>query len=312
MIARIREVRRARGMTLDDVAQACEPQTTPQTIGRLETGTRTVSVGWLNRIAKALGVDAQDLVQAGKAAELKVAAMLGPDGATAAKRAAIVVPPRVDEGQVAVIVSASVGQYHSGDEIWCETLRAEDFYAGTKSRRARAPHRRSLHVRAIDQRRWRETPSPAARGRQPTAGGGKSALARRSHEARSEPLTATRQSFSQRLADGLDCIGVVGVDGATLALEMRTLIHSASPLDVGRTDDFFEAIVRRYKVFAIITHRGGWPVKIVEQQSASLELTLEHRLQRPDRIGDMRSEPSPDFDLRLLHPRNDRCAFHGA
>ena len=127
MIARIREVRRARGMTLDDVAQACEPQTTPQTIGRLETGTRTVSVGWLNRIAKALGVDAQDLVQAGEAAELKVAAMLGPDGATAAKRAAIVVPPRVDEGQVAVIVSASVGQYHSGDEIWCETLRAEEF-----------------------------------------------------------------------------------------------------------------------------------------------------------------------------------------
>ena len=45
MITRIREVRRARGMTLDDVAKACVPPTTPQTIGRLETGTRTVSVG---------------------------------------------------------------------------------------------------------------------------------------------------------------------------------------------------------------------------------------------------------------------------
>ena len=55
MITRIREVRRARGMTLDDVARACQPPTTPQTIGRLETGTRTVSVGWLNRIADALG-----------------------------------------------------------------------------------------------------------------------------------------------------------------------------------------------------------------------------------------------------------------
>jgi len=43
-------------MTLDDVARRCDPPTTPQTIGRLETGTRTVSVGWLNRIAKALGV----------------------------------------------------------------------------------------------------------------------------------------------------------------------------------------------------------------------------------------------------------------
>ena len=63
MITRIREVRRARGMTLDDVARQCEPPTTPQTIGRLETGTRTVSVGWLNRIAKALRVEAQDLVE---------------------------------------------------------------------------------------------------------------------------------------------------------------------------------------------------------------------------------------------------------
>ena len=35
MITRIREVRRARGMTLDDVARACVPPTTPQTIGRL-------------------------------------------------------------------------------------------------------------------------------------------------------------------------------------------------------------------------------------------------------------------------------------
>src|SRR3982751_5188515 len=117
MITRIREVRRSRGMTLDDVARKCEPPTTPQTIGRLETGTRTVSVGWLNRIAKALGVDAQDLVQAADTAEIKVAAVLGHGGATAPKRAAIIVPPRADDGQVAVIVSASIGDYRSGDEI---------------------------------------------------------------------------------------------------------------------------------------------------------------------------------------------------
>ena len=98
MITRIREVRRARGMTLDDVARRCEPPTTPQTIGRLETGTRTVSVGWLNRIAKALGVEAQDLVEGGETAELKVAAVLGPGGAIAPRRTAIVVPPRIDEG----------------------------------------------------------------------------------------------------------------------------------------------------------------------------------------------------------------------
>ena len=116
MITRIREVRRARGMTLDDVARACEPPTTPQTIGRLETGTRTVSVGWLNRIAKALGVEAQDLVEGGESAELKVAAVLGAVGAVAPKRTAIVVPPRAGPGQVGILVSTGVGDYRAGDE----------------------------------------------------------------------------------------------------------------------------------------------------------------------------------------------------
>jgi hypothetical protein len=127
MITRIREVRRARGMTLDDVARRCDPPTTPQTIGRLETGTRTVSVGWLNRIARALGVEAQDLVEGGEAAELKVAAIVGPGGAIAPKKSAIVVPPHVGDGQVAVLVAASIGDYRSGDEIWCETLAPADY-----------------------------------------------------------------------------------------------------------------------------------------------------------------------------------------
>jgi DNA-binding XRE family transcriptional regulator len=127
MITRIREVRRARGMTLDDVARKCEPQTTAQTIGRLETGTRTVSVGWLNRIATALGVHAEDLVQANQAAELQVAAVIGRGGASAPRRGGIVVPPRVMEGQVAVTVAASIGDYRAGDEIWCDTLTPEDY-----------------------------------------------------------------------------------------------------------------------------------------------------------------------------------------
>jgi transcriptional regulator with XRE-family HTH domain len=127
MITRIREVRRARGLTLDDVARRCEPPTTAQTIGRLETGTRTVSVGWLNRIAKALGVEAQDLVEGGDKAELKVAAILGPGGAMAPRKAAIVVPPRVDGGQIAVLVAASVGDYRAADELWCEVLEGGEF-----------------------------------------------------------------------------------------------------------------------------------------------------------------------------------------
>jgi transcriptional regulator with XRE-family HTH domain len=127
MITRIREVRRARGMTLDDVARACEPRTTAQTIGRLETGTRTVSVAWLNRIARALGVEASDLVEVAEATKMPVAAMLSASGAVAPKRAAVVVPPKVQAGQVAVAVSASVGDYRTGDELWCEMLEPDAF-----------------------------------------------------------------------------------------------------------------------------------------------------------------------------------------
>src|SRR5690242_10691396 len=127
MITRIREVRRARGLTLEDVARRCEPTTTPQTIGRLETGTRTVSVGWLNRIAGALGVEAQDLVHGGESAELKVAAIVGPGGAMAPRKSSIVVPPRAGDGQMAVLVGGSIGDYRAGDELWCETVEAGDY-----------------------------------------------------------------------------------------------------------------------------------------------------------------------------------------
>ena len=130
MITRIREVRKARGMTLDDVARACDPPTTPQTIGRLEMGTRTVSIGWLNRIARALHVDASELVVGdGNASpsELKVAAIVGPNGTTAPTRSRIVIPPSGGDGQVALIVSGGIGDYRAGDEIWCDPLGPEDF-----------------------------------------------------------------------------------------------------------------------------------------------------------------------------------------
>lgn len=127
MITAIREVRRAKGMTLDDVARACVPPTTAQTIGRLETGTRTVSVAWLNRIAAALGVDAADLVTLPDRADIAVAALLDADGAHAPRRAASVVPPRPAPGLVAVLVGGGIGDYRRGDELWCERLAPADF-----------------------------------------------------------------------------------------------------------------------------------------------------------------------------------------
>ena len=139
-------------MTLDDVARACSPATTPQTIGRLETGARTVSVGWLNRIADALGVDAADLVEGGgDKAELPVVAILGANGATAPKRAAAVVAPRPKGGQVAITVSSSSGDYRAGDEIWCDTVEPGSFgVALNKDVLVPRPAGRFLFGRLID------------------------------------------------------------------------------------------------------------------------------------------------------------------
>lgn len=127
MITRIREVRRAKGLTLQEVAERCVPPTTSQTIGRLETGTRTVSLAWLRRIAAALGSDPGDLVQLEEEATLPVAAIIGPDGVQAPRRSAVSTPPRPLPGMVSVQVQSGVGDYRAGDELWCERLEPAEF-----------------------------------------------------------------------------------------------------------------------------------------------------------------------------------------
>jgi len=138
MITCIREVRNAKGLTLLDVAQRCDPPTTAQTIGRLETGTRTVSVGWLNRIACALAVDAADLVRTPDKAELPVAALLASDGAYAPAKALAATPPQPGEDAMAVLVEQGVGDYRAGDIIWCERL-ARGNYGRALNRDVLAP-----------------------------------------------------------------------------------------------------------------------------------------------------------------------------
>src|SRR3954466_11089578 len=115
MITCIREVRRAKGLTLQDVANRGSPPTTAQTIGRLETGTRTVSVGWLNRIAQALGTTAKDLGELPETADLPVASVLGHDGAHAPRHAIVAPAPQPGARMVAMQIEASIGEYRSGD-----------------------------------------------------------------------------------------------------------------------------------------------------------------------------------------------------
>lgn len=141
MITAIRDVRRAKGLTLDQVARACTPPTTAQQIGRLEVGARQVSVAWLNRIAAALGVTAADLVTLPDRADLPVAATLDATGAHPLSQPATVIPPMPGPGMVAIRVTAGVGDYRAGDVLWCETLAPENF--------ARAMNRDVLVPRAV-------------------------------------------------------------------------------------------------------------------------------------------------------------------
>jgi transcriptional regulator with XRE-family HTH domain len=133
MITAIRDVRRAKGMTLDEVARACVPPTTAQTIGRLETGTRTVSIGWLNRIAAALGVTAADLVRLPDRADLPVAAVLDATGAHAPRRDTRLLPPVPAPGAVAVTVAGGCGDYRAGDVLWCDMLAPADYASALHS-----------------------------------------------------------------------------------------------------------------------------------------------------------------------------------
>lgn len=127
MITRIREVRKAKRLTLHEVAARCEPPTTAQTIGRLETGLRTVSVGWLNRIAKALDVAPSELVTLPDRADVPVAAVLRADGISAPLKPAVLLPPAPNPAMVGLRVEVAQGDYRAGDQLWLERLDPADY-----------------------------------------------------------------------------------------------------------------------------------------------------------------------------------------
>lgn len=127
MLTRIRDVRKARGLTLADVAAACDPPTTPQTIGRLETGMRTVSIDWLERIAAAMAVPASSLVTLPDRADVPVAALIGSNGADAPERPRTLLPPQPQPDLIGMVVETAQGDYRSGDELWAQRLAPEQF-----------------------------------------------------------------------------------------------------------------------------------------------------------------------------------------
>lgn len=121
MINRIRDIRKQKGLTLADVAERCVPPTTAQTIGRLETGMRQLSLAWMNRIAAALEVEPELLVRGEMAEQPRYIARFTENGAEAlpAPRDAIL-PTALggDEPLVALAIDHGAGDYRAGDQVW--------------------------------------------------------------------------------------------------------------------------------------------------------------------------------------------------
>ena len=147
MINRIRDIRRQKGMTLADVAARCSPPTTAQTIGRLETGTRNLSLVWMNRIAAALAVDPQLLLRSQESAQPRFLARITENGAEALSTPRDAILPTALGGAegdgdggvlVALAVEASAGEYRPGDQLWLRQV-APDHYPRLVNRDILAP-----------------------------------------------------------------------------------------------------------------------------------------------------------------------------
>jgi transcriptional regulator with XRE-family HTH domain len=129
VINRIRDIRKQKGMTLAEVAARCDPPTTAQTIGRLETGMRNLSLVWMNRIAAALAVDPELLVKGEHAEEPKIVARLteaGTEPLPAPRDAILPIELGGETPLVCLSVETPQGEYRSGDQVWMRQFPVED------------------------------------------------------------------------------------------------------------------------------------------------------------------------------------------
>lgn len=124
--ARLREIRKEKGMTLQQVAERVKPQgTTAQTIGRLETGMRTLTVDWIEKIAGALGIDPSELFAFPAAGDVVIGGLVAASGAVLDREEGILPLRPAMQAPVAVRIGDGMGQYRAGDIIVCETLTEE-------------------------------------------------------------------------------------------------------------------------------------------------------------------------------------------
>lgn len=168
MINRIRDIRRARNMTLADVAQRCDPPTTAQTIGRLETGMRQLSLTWMKKIADALDVELEILVRHNDESAPHYIARFTENGAealTTPREAILPTALNTDAPLVALAIEHSAGEYRAGDQVWLRQHEPDD-YARLLNRDVLAPRSggRFAFGRMIDRDEFRVALLPPGPG----------------------------------------------------------------------------------------------------------------------------------------------------
>ena len=96
---------------------------------------RNLSLGWMNKIAAALGVEPELLLRGEDAAQPRLVARITESGAEAfnAPRHAIL-PTALGGAEgtgggpvIALAVEASAGEYRAGDQIWLRQVEPKDF-----------------------------------------------------------------------------------------------------------------------------------------------------------------------------------------
>jgi transcriptional regulator with XRE-family HTH domain len=130
---RLRDIRKAKGLTLADVATRCVPATTAVTIGRLETGTRQLTVPWIEKLSRALDVEPRQLISQESDTSIPVAAQLAAEGAEALPAPLQITAPIPHPNAIALIVRDSQGDYRAGDQLWLEQLPPERFAEAVNS-----------------------------------------------------------------------------------------------------------------------------------------------------------------------------------
>jgi transcriptional regulator with XRE-family HTH domain len=114
MVTRIKQIRKQRGLTLQRLAD--QVGTTAQTIQRLETSKMSMSVDWLQRIAKAFDMNPAMLLTSYAGPSIPLIGEMGTDGAVkrlagGGRQIEIGVPV---EDPIAVSLRARFGPYETG------------------------------------------------------------------------------------------------------------------------------------------------------------------------------------------------------